>query len=242
MDDSVAIVIQARMTSTRLPEKVLLNLFEDKEVLQVMVDRLSAYRKNIILALPKDETSEPLIEFANRNNLKYYLGDMDDVLSRYYEAVKNSEVKIETIVRLTSDCPLMDASILKNVLSYFQTNSFDYCSNTINRTMPRGMDIEIFTFEALEKAYKMASKAEDREHVTRYIYVNRELFTLGSYEDKVDNSAYRITIDEPNDYEAIKLLLCKIGRVDFSYTELINTLEANSDIVKINQEVVQKTT
>ncbi|WP_187647939.1 cytidylyltransferase domain-containing protein [Nitrosophilus labii] len=236
------VIIQARMTSTRLPGKVMLPLC-GKTVLEVMIERLNRFAKNIIIATTDDGSEKPIIELCEKKRLRFFRGDTNNVLDRYYKATtafgaKNSD----TIVRLTSDCPLIDQEILKKMLEEFGKKKCDYLSNTIERSFPRGLDIEIFSFEALKRVYENAKMEFEKEHVTTHIHTtHKDEFMICQYKDKEDNSKYRLTLDEEADYEAIKeiykLLKCK---TDFSYEDLIEILEKNPYIYEINSHVEQK--
>ncbi len=232
------IIIQARMTSTRLPKKVLLPLCE-KTVLEVMLDRLGNYHDNIIIATTNDGSEEPIVELCERLDVKCYRGDTEDVLSRYLKSALEFGAKEgDTIVRLTSDCPLIDGELLKQMISFYHDNSFGYVSNCINRTYPRGLDIEVFSFSSLQNAYENAKTISEKEHMTPYI---KEQEIVGHFTDTHDNSKYRLTLDEEDDYKAIQEVYKKLNcRVDFSYDELIRVLEENPYIHEINAHIEQK--
>jgi spore coat polysaccharide biosynthesis protein SpsF len=236
------IIIQARMTSTRLPKKVMLPLC-DKSALEIMFDRLSKFKENIIIATTNDGSEKDITTLCEKLNIKYYRGDTNNVLSRYYEsAIKFNIQEDDTVVRLTSDCPLMDGDILENVITFFENSEFDYVSNVVDRSFPRGLDIEVFKFSALKKAYENASLELETEHVTTYIHTtHKSEFKIGSFKDKEDNSIYRLTLDEKDDYEAIKEVYKKFDcKIDFSYEELIYVLKQNPYIYEINSHIEQK--
>ncbi len=236
------IIIQARMTSTRLPKKVLLPLC-GKTVLEVMLSRLERWKDNIIIATTDDGSEGPIVELCKKIGLKYYRGSRDNVLSRYYEsALEYGATDHDTIVRLTSDCPLIDSEILQKTVSMYLDGNYDYVSNRINKTFPVGLDVEVFNFNILEESYKNANLNYEKEHVTPYMYMRqKEKYKIGSYESNKDYSKYRLTLDEEDDYLAIKEIYKKFdNRVDFSYDELINTLESHPYIYQINRHVSQK--
>jgi spore coat polysaccharide biosynthesis protein SpsF len=244
MSKNLYIIVQARMTSTRLPKKVMLPLC-GQSALGVMIDRISKFKDNIIIATINDGTQTPIVELAKQKNVKYYEGDTNNVLSRYYEsAIKFGAKSGDTIVRLTSDCPFMDSQILSNIIEKFENSDFDYLSNCINRTFPRGLDVEVFSFDTLEKAFKNATTTFEIEHVTTYIHTtNKDKFKLGSFEDNQNNSKYRLTLDENDDYKAIKEVYKKFNnKIEFSYSQLIETLKENPYIYDINSHIEQKKT
>jgi len=239
---SVYIIIQARMTSTRLPAKVMLPLC-GKPVLEIMLERLQLFQKNIIIATTNDGSQQPIVELCQRLNIKYYEGDTDDVLSRYYEAARQYHVQdSDLIVRCTSDCPLIDAEIIQLVLDYYKRSDFDYVVANACSGFPRGLDIEVFNFALLKKVHKNATQAHEREHVTPYIYhSNTEAFKIGSFNSTIDASKYRLTLDETEDYQAIKEVYKLLGcQTDYNYQQLITILESNPYLYDINKAVEQK--
>ncbi len=238
VDRNIFIIIQARANSSRLKEKVLLPLCQ-KSVLEIMIERLSHFKDNIIVATTKNKEDDKIVSICKRVKVKYFRGDEEDVLKRYYEAAKAFDAKEgDIIVRVTADCPLIDQNILKQALDLYSVYECDYVSNTIIRTYPRGLDVEVFGFETLKEAEKRALEKYEREHVTPWIIKNKKTVPLI---DDEDNSHYRLTLDEEDDYLAIKelyeILNCKS---DFNYKTLIRTLKLFPYISAINQNVKQK--
>jgi len=236
------IIIQARMTSTRLPKKVMLPLCRTT-ALGVMVLRLEAYKENIVIATTNDGSEKPIIEWCLANGVKYYQGSCDDVLDRYYQTSQRySDSKDQPIVRLTSDCPFVDSTLLADMLLYFHQHSCDYLSNTIKRTFPRGLDCEILTLHALERCFNEGLSPENREHVTHYIHHPiKKAFHRLSYENVENYSHYRLTLDEASDYEMIQALYRVLDcQMDVPYSEIIATLKNHPEIAALNQHVEQK--
>lgn len=241
-NNNLLIIIQARMTSTRLPGKVLLPLC-GKSVLEIMLDRLEKFRKNIVIATTDDGSETPIVSLCERMGIPYYTGDTNNVLERYFLCA--SQFKADentTIVRLTSDCPLIDEAVLDAVIRYFQQGGFDYAANVLERTFPRGLDCEVFSFAALEKAYKNATTDFEKEHVTTYIHTtHRSEFSIGSYTYPKDMSRYRLTLDEADDYRAIQEIYQQFGcRTDFTFEALLEVLEKNPHIHQLNAHIEQK--
>lgn len=226
------------MTSTRLPKKVLLPLC-GKTVLEVMLDRLSGYHDNIIIATTNDGSERPIVKLCEKLGVKHYRGDTEDVLSRYHDsAVVFGASEGDTIVRLTSDCPLIDEEVLRKTLNLYHDGGFDYVTS-FPESFPRGLDVEVFDFKSLKNAYMNATKSHEKEHVTPYIISHAK--NSGSYKDVEKNGKYRLTLDEEDDYIMIKEVYKKLGcRVDFSYQELIDVLHQNPYLYKINAHVEQK--
>ncbi len=242
MQNNLFIIIQARMTSERLPKKVMLPLC-NKTVLEILLDRLDNYKNNIIIATTDDGTEKEILDLCKNLDIKYYQGSTHNVLQRYYKsAEKYGANKKDIIIRITSDCPLIDSSLVKKALDMYINGDYDYVSNRLNRTIPVGLDVEVFNFALLEEVYKMANLKYEKEHVTPYIYITKkDKYKIGSCEEKNDNSQYRLTLDEYDDYLAIKEIYEKFNnRVDFSYDELITLLEKNPYIYELNHHVAQK--
>lgn len=236
------IIIQARVTSTRLPQKVLLPLC-NKTVLAVMIDRLKDFKDNIIIATTNDGSQKPIVELCKKLNLKYYEGDTNNVLSRYYETALKYDLKDEDIiVRCTSDCPLIDYEVTKNTIEFFKNENVDYVSSGAHCGFPRGMDTEVFRFRLLKEAFFNANTEYEKEHVTPYLHTTKKNeLNIKYYKNKQDDSKYRLTLDEEDDYKTIVEVYKKFDNsLDFSYEQLILMLNQNEYIYNINAHVEQK--
>jgi spore coat polysaccharide biosynthesis protein SpsF len=238
-----AAIIQARMGSTRLPGKVMKDL-KGKPVLWHVIERVKQAENidQIIIATTTHRRDEIIFEKAKEWGVKAYRGSEEDVLERYYEAANNYET--DTVVRITSDCPLIDPHVIDEIVKYYNNNDYTLVTNAgsdlNNRTYPRGLDTEVFSFEVLEKAYKNVEKKYQREHVTPYIYENyNDIFY---YKNNKDLSNYRLTLDTKEDFELIKILYDKLyqGEHDFYLNEIIEVLNKNKELLKINQKIKQK--
>lgn len=245
MSGKIFVIIQARMTSSRLPGKVMLPI-GGKPALQYAVERLAPLdpgKYRIVIATTDDGSEAPIVALCEKLGVGFFRGDTEDVLGRYYgAALKFGAGSGDAIVRLTSDCPLIDPAVVEKTVARFLSGGYDYVSNVEKRTYPRGLDAEVFSFDALSAANSKATEKFEREHVTAYIEsTHRGEFRLGSVEDERDNSRYRITLDEPDDYRAICEIYRLLGyRTDFSYAELISLLEANPAVYEMNRHVEQK--
>jgi spore coat polysaccharide biosynthesis protein SpsF len=241
-ENKLFIIIQARMTSIRLPGKVMLPLCE-KTVLEVMFERISNYKNQIIIATTNDDTEKPIIALCERLGINVYRGDTNNVLSRYYEAaIHYGAKKDDIIVRLTSDCPLHDQEVVHKVIEAFKKSKCDFMSNAIHRKFPRGLDVAVFRFKLLKEAFNNATTDYEKEHVTAYFYSHSNgKIKIESYEDIDDNSKYRLTLDEEDDYNVIKEVYKRFNcKTDFMYDELIAMLNKNSYIHEMNAHVEQK--
>lgn len=241
----VVCLVQARVGSTRLPGKILKEIC-GKTILHHEIDRLKKCKEidEIVIATTDKKDDDKIVNEAKKLSVKYFRGSENDVLSRFYYSAKENNADI--IVRVTSDCPCIDFEILDKMLIYFKDKykekQIDYLSNTINRTYPRGYDIEIFTFSALEKSYINAEKEYEREHVTPYIYDKTNNFLKLSFENKDDYSEYRVTLDTIEDFIVIKNIFENLYYKNpyFKLNDVVQYLNNNLHIVDINKHIEQK--
>ena len=205
----IAVIIQARIASTRLPGKVMMDI-NGKPMLLRLIERLKSCGLDIVIATSTDPSNEPLFELAKEHKFPIFAVDNEnDVLNRYYQVA--SKLKLNTIVRITSDCPLIDPKVLTHVIQVYTINHCNYCSNVIERTYPDGLDCEVFSFKALEKVWKEAKDPYDREHVTPYILRNPDKFKLLSVENETDLSHLRWTVDTAEDLKFARWVYGKLG-------------------------------
>ncbi len=237
------IIVQARMTSTRLPGKVMKEVL-GKPLLEYQIERLRQVRlaDELVIATTTNDTDQPIVELCERLGVAYYRGSEEDVLSRYYEAA--TKFGADVVVRVTSDCPLIDPGVMDEVISLYINNQgkYDYVSNTLERTYPRGLDTEVFSMTALGKAYKEARKQPEREHVTLLMYRRPKQFQLANFRSSVDYSHHRWTVDTPEDFEFINLILQELYPVNnrFTWLDVLNLLDQNPEWKEINAAVKQK--
>lgn len=238
---TVTAIIQARMGSTRLPGKILKEV-EGKSLLAIQLERLQASNEidQIVIATTIESQDDVIAQYCEQQCVKYYRGSEQDVLARYYEAAK--VFGGDVIVRLTSDCPIIDGAVVDETIRYFKDNKYDYVSNTVKRIYPRGLDTEVFTFQALEKACKEAILPRDREHVTAYFYTNPELFSIGYIDKSYDYSEYRWTVDTEEDFELISRIIKALykGNPLFTLEDAIQLMEKNPNWQQINAHIEQK--
>lgn len=236
------IIIQARMTSTRLPGKILLPLC-NKPILQMMLERLDCFKNNIIIATTNDGTEQPIVDLCKQLGVRYFQGDTNNVLERYYLAATQFNARNgDVIVRLTSDCPLIDPGITQSTIDYYMNNNFDYVGAGVGTGFPRGMDTEVFSYDLLKEACHKATQDYEKEHVTPYFYKTcGDRLKTGQYKAQNDHSKYRLTLDEDSDYQAIQEVYNKLDcRTDFAYDELIEVLKNHPYIYDLNAHIEQK--
>lgn len=237
------VIIQARMGSTRLPGKVLKQL-EGKPVLWHVIERVKQSKlvDDVIIATTTSKKDNQIVEFCRTNNIKYYRGSEDNVLERYYETAKH--FKSDIVLRITSDCPLIDANVIDKILSFYLENSYDLVTNAgsdlSQRTYPRGLDTEIFSYKLLEEVYNKAKEKHQLEHVTPFIYENN--FNIYYYKNEVDYSNYRLTLDTEEDYELIKKIYEELykNEHDFHMEEIIKLFKNRTGLELINKSIKQK--
>ena len=240
----VVAIIQARMGSTRLPGKIMKKVL-GKPLLEYQIERVKRSRliNQIVIATTTKDQEQPIIDLCTRLSVDYYRGSEDDVLSRYFEAA--NYYKGEVIVRLTSDCPLLDPDTIDKIITKYleNPNRYDYVSNTIDRTYPRGFDVEIFSMEALEQANSEATNAAEREHVTPYIYHHPNKFKLANVKHRNDLSSFRLTVDTEADLDLITRVITDFYRqkkTQFQLEDIIQLLQENQEWALINAHIEQK--
>jgi spore coat polysaccharide biosynthesis protein SpsF len=238
----VGIISQARMTSTRLPGKIL-KLVNQHALLHYHLERLKSSGFPVFVATTTNKTDEPIVEFCTQSHIDYSRGSEENVLSRFYACAQ--KFKLEIIVRVTSDCPLIDGALIhKAVNEYLQfADSSCYYSNCIERTFPRGFDFEIFSFEMLESAYRNAKSDSEIEHVTPYFYRNLEnKFHIRNFKNELDASKFRITVDTPEDFELVKKLIEEFDCASKNAAQICDVLFAHPELILLNQHIEQKKT
>ena len=230
----IAAIIQTRTSSTRLPGKVLKELPYNSGItcLEQVIRRLKKSKKidDIVIATTEDKEDNEIVDIAKKEDVKYFRGSKENVLSRYYFAAKKNN--IDVVVRITSDCPCIDVDITDLTIDAHINKVADYTSNSLTRTYPHGLDVEVFNFNALEEAYKNATKYYEKEHVTPYIYKNPQKFKINIVKapKELYASDIRITLDTEEDYA----LLCAVfdylypKNESVSYTHL--TLPTNREV------------
>jgi spore coat polysaccharide biosynthesis protein SpsF len=242
-----AILLQARMGSTRLPGKVLKTVL-GKPLLAYAVERLSqvTHASEIWVLTSQLQGDNPIAHWCKENEVSCYRGSESDVLDRYYQA--SQLTKVDWLLRVTGDCPLIDPDVIDEMLSAFQKARIenaetapDYLSNTLERTYPRGLDAELFTKAALESAWQEARNADEREHVTPYIYRHPERFRLAQHQQSPDHSDMRWTVDVPEDFKLIEAILTALMPVnpDFRQSDILALLQKHPDWLSWNAKVDQ---
>ena len=233
---NIVAIIQARMGSSRLPGKILKEI-NGKSLISILIDRISMskYLNKIVIATTNSKLDDQFVKWVSLNlNISIFRGQENDVLDRYYQCAKL--YKADVIVRITADDPLKDAIIIDKAISLLKQNpKLDYCSNTIKPTYPEGLDVEVFKFEALYKAWHFSTLPSEREHVTPYIWKNQKQFSLKNFEYKDNLSDWRWTVDRNEDLCFVKEIF-KNFSTDFliNYEEIIKFISNNPSLIGIN--------
>jgi spore coat polysaccharide biosynthesis protein SpsF len=234
-------IIQARMGSTRLPGKVLMDM-EGATVLARVLSRVRRCRlvNEVTVATSHDARDRAIVEECHRLSCRAFRGSEQDVLDRYYRAAQQADA--EVVVRITSDCPLIDPQLSDHTIEAFLDERPDYASNALERTYPRGLDTEVMSFAALESAWTNARETYQREHVTPFLYQHPERFKLLSVKGDHDYSQYRWTLDTPEDLEFLRTVYSRsVDRQDLTWQDVLNIVKREPELAEINRHVVQKT-
>jgi len=241
MTDKVVCIIQARMGSTRLPGKVLLPLL-DRPLLWWDMHRVRQARTldEVVIATTTRPADDAIVALCDGEGWPVFRGSENDVLDRYYRAASAHEADV--VVRITSDCPLIDPAVVDYTVAGHLSAAPqpDYTSNSTVRTYPRGLDTEVVSFAALERAWQTATLPPEREHVTYHIYQHPDTFHLHRVQNPVDHSQHRWTVDTPEDLELIRRIYGHFGHGDFSWQEALAVVEAHPDWSAINAHIEQK--
>lgn len=238
------VIVQARMTSTRLRGKILADL-SGRPLLSQEIRRLKASSETdeIVIATTGNPADDPVVDLARREGVRWFRGDEQDVLGRFAGAARESGADL--VVRVTADCPLIDAGELDRVVRRLREGAgeADYAANVIRRTFPRGLDAEAMFRDTLDRMHRMARSPKAREHVTWFLNRERpELFCRLSVEDERDNSDLRWTVDTPEDLELARKIYQGLGLGDAvrPYREVLAHVRAHPEISATNAAIAQK--
>lgn len=237
------IIVQARMTSTRLPGKVLKEVM-GKPLLEYQIERLRRVKlaDGIVIATTTNDTDMPIVELCARLGVPVTRGSEHDVLARYYEAA--TQHRADVIVRVTSDCPVIDPAVIDEAIRFYldQRAEYDYVSNALTQSYPYGMAAEVFPFEVLEEAHREAKAEPEREHVTPFIYTRPERYRIGHVVHPENHSHHRWTVDTPEDFELVRRIIEVLYPVkpEFDTQDILTLLKRHPEWVEINANVRQK--
>lgn len=237
----VGAIVQARMGSSRLPGKALVDI-AGMSMLARVIDRTRRARTidRVIVATTTKMQDDRLVEHARELSAEVYRGEEDDVLDRYYQAA--THYKLDVVVRITSDCPLLDPGLADEVVRPLLDSSsrVDYSANTLRRTYPRGLDVEAVPFATLERVWREAQSVHERAHVFPYIYEHPDKFSMVGIADTVDRSEMRWTVDTEEDLLFVREVCRALGIGEFTWKDVLKVLDAKPELLRINALVRQK--
>lgn len=232
MKKTVAL-IQARMSSSRLPGKVLMDIGGEPMIIRVVKRSQKAKTLGDMVVITSDHQDDDALEkICLDHGVSCFRGNLHDVLDRYYQAAKRFQAEI--IVRITGDCPLLDPAIVDQVVRTFHKGSYDYVSNILECTFPDGLDTEVFRMETLERAWLEARLKSEREHVTAFIYNHPELFRCGCVKHTKDLSSLRWTVDTSEDLAFVRAVYTHFATSDFGMLEILELLKRDPALGRVN--------
>jgi spore coat polysaccharide biosynthesis protein SpsF len=234
----ITAIVQARMGSSRLPGKVMLSLQGQPMIYHVLQRIQTAQRlQQIVVATTTDPSDDPLAAYLSELGVATFRGSPNDVLDRYYQAALQYQASV--IVRLTADCPLLDARVIDQTIGLFISGDYDYVSNFLVRTYPDGLDAEVFSMASLTRAWQEAQLPSEREHVTPYLYKHPQRFRQVGLVQAIDRSQYRWTVDEPADFKFVQAIYSALYPDDphFDTAAIEGLLERQPALVAINQGI-----
>lgn len=224
------------MASTRLFGKVLKDV-AGEPLLHHVVNRAARAKSlsDLVIATSLNKTDDPIEEFCSTRRVQCFRGSEDDVLDRYYRAAASVEARV--IVRLTADCPLLDPSVIDEVVGFFNENCFDYASNVVECRYPDGLDTEVFDRETLERTWRSAALKSEREHVTPYMRNHPELFRIGSLKNEEDLSSLRWTVDEAKDLDFVRSVYRYLAPNDVRMNDVLSVLRQHPELQTMNEGI-----
>ena len=213
---NIATIIQARMSSSRLPNKVLKSI-NGKPVIEYLIDQI--YNKNrgmpIIIATSKDDSDREIRNYCMQHKIDFHAGDLFNVASRFYEIIQQYD--LDFFVRVCADSPLLDGDLIKNALTHI-SEKVDMITNIMPRTFPKGQSVEVVKCDMFNSNYKKFQSKEDYEHVTRYFYHNKKSFNIINIKNNEDFSSINLAIDTKHDFERISRIIANFEKNHFDYT------------------------
>ena len=236
-DEKIGIIVQARSTSSRFNRKIFKKIYKNYSVLEFLLKRLSSLGKKYKLIIGTTKKDQKKISnISKKYNFIVEVGSERNVLSRFYNIAKKN--KLETVVRVNSDSPLLINHLIeKYLIQFIKNKKIDYMTNILKPSFPYGLAVEIFKFNVLKKAFLNAKNKQQKEHVTPYIYQNKKKFLIRHILNKKNLSKYRFCIDYPQDLKLLKIIIKKSkSGTNLSYIDAINILKKDKKLMKINEK------
>ncbi|MCL6557416.1 MAG: glycosyltransferase family protein [Firmicutes bacterium] len=228
-------ILQARVSSTRLPGKVLKPILGEPMLIR-QIERVRRARRvdYLLVATSVDPSDDPIEKLCKENNVDCFRGNLDDVLDRFYKASR--QFLPEHVVRLTGDCPLADPRLIDEIILHHLNGNYDYTSNTLEPTYPDGLDVEIFRFSCLEQAWREAFLPSQREHVTPFIYQHPDRFKIAGVKNSTNLAALRWTVDEPEDFALVSKIYEALypSNPGFTTEDILSFLKEHPELLTLN--------
>ncbi len=233
---TVLAIIQARVSSTRLPGKVLRTIL-GKPMLQLQIERINAARKidQLVVATSDQPSDQPLVELCRQLKVDCFRGNLENVLDRFYQCARR--YRPEVVVRLTGDCPLIDPTVIDQVIQHLFANDYEYVSNTVEPTYPDGLDVEAFHFKVLETAWREATLSSERDHVTPFIWKQPDRFRIANVKNDTDLSHMRWTVDKLEDFQLVESIYKGLYPETplFTTEDILQFFRENPDLLRLNE-------
>ena len=236
----IGAIVFARMASTRLPSKVMINV-QDKPILQQIIERVrrSEYIQKVVIATSSNPSDDQIVELSRSIGADVFRGSENDVLDRCFQAAK--QFSIDPIVRITADDPFKDPDIIDQVIKAFveARGRYDLVCNTLRPTFPEGLDVEVMSFHALREAWSNSTDPSEREHITQHMFKNPEKFQILNIENSENISNIRLTLDTPEDLKFVKIIYDALypAKMDFTWKDVISYLRSRPELLEINKNV-----
>ena len=233
----ICCIIQARIGSTRLPEKVIQKIDSKNTVIDYVINQVKHSKKieKIVVATTNLIEDDIICQYANLQQIECFRGSSEDVLDRFYQCAK--KFGIDDIIRITADNPLIDPNIIDRIINEYKNKEYDFVTNTLDRTFPYGTEVEVFSFQSLEKAWKNAKKPSEREHVTPFILNPKNKFILKNIEYQEDISYLRYTIDRIDDLKLVKEIIKNSSTRPILIQDVIKLYKNKPEIFEINKNI-----
>ena len=232
---TVGCIIQARMGSTRLPGKVLMDVTKEKPVLYYVINQLKHCKsiEKIIVATTTLQEDDKIVQFCMDNKVSCFRGDSKNVLERHYRCAE--KFSLSKIIRMPSDKPLLDPEVVDEIVEIFNSNSFDYVTNFLPSTFPGGTEVEVLSFDSLKKSWGNAALPSEKEHVTNYIYNNRNDFRIFNVVNSEDLSNFRWAVDRIEDLKLVREIVSKIHKNPILIKDILELFKNEPSLVEINK-------
>ena len=233
----ICCIIQARIGSTRLPKKVIQKIDNKNTVIDYVINQVKHSKKieKIVVATTNLIEDDIICQYANLQQIECFRGSSEDVLDRFYQCAK--KFGIDDIIRITADNPLIDPNIIDRIINEYKNKEYDFVTNTLDRTFPYGTEVEVFSFQSLEKAWKNAKKPSEREHVTPFILNPKNKFILKNIEYQEDISYLRYTIDRMDDLKLVKEIIKNSSTRPILIQDVIKLYKNKPEIFEINKNI-----